>query len=89
MLEIESIDLLKKEREKIAEKVKEFGELVAECMEDCLDDDNRDILETIYATTVELESDLIRLDNLCEEEEEEEFDQYADDMKNPYGEQNC
>ena len=89
MLEIESIDLLKKEREKIAEKVKEFGELVAECMEDCLDDDNRDILETIYATTVEVESDLIRLDNLCEEEEEEEFDQYADDMKNPYGEQNC
>lgn len=88
MLEIESIDLLKKEREKIAEKVKEFGELVAECMEDCLDDYNRDILETIYATTVELESDLIRLDNLCEEEEEE-FDQYADDMKNPYGEQNC
>lgn len=86
MLEIESIDLLKKEREKIAEKVKEFGELVAECMEECLDDYNRDILETIYATTVELESDLIRLDNLCEEEE---FDQYADDMKNPYGEQNC
>lgn len=89
MLEIESIDLLKKEREKIAEKVKEFGELVAECMDDCLDDYNRDILETIYATTVELESDLIRLDNLCKEEEEEEFDQYADDMKNPYGEQNC